>query len=115
MLKSVPVIINVIVIIVGICKKIILHGKNIRGTHIYFGQVEFFGFPDCENILSIVSKILTLFISEIGIGLTITNDLERSFYPDGPVIGSYDEPGPFLGDPLNGLQQGRMYEPGIGN
>ncbi len=65
MLKCIPVEVYKVVVVIGINHEVVVHGKDVTGTHIGPGQVNRLWSCNLENLFFIKIKVFTLFISEV--------------------------------------------------
>jgi hypothetical protein len=89
MLKSIPVIIYKLVIIIGIHKKVIAGAENIGGTDIGFRQVNLRWLSDFKYVSRIVIQVFPLLVSQVGGCFFIPDNSDRIIDPDGSMIGGY--------------------------
>src|SRR5690606_31933815 len=87
MLKRIFIIVHVIIIIIRVGKEVIFYCEGISCRYIYFWQMKIFRFSDCKNILFFIAKVSALLVSQVGIGISVANNFEWSFYPDRSVVG----------------------------
>ena len=91
MLESILVIRHIVVVIVGIGKECVSRGKDVGRTQIRRWQLSLLGILDDENLLRVVAQILAQLVSEIGVGVTVSDDFNRFRGPYGTVVCGNDD------------------------
>jgi len=67
---------------------------------------------DVEHFLWRKIKVAALFVTQVGVGVTVANDLAWFFYTDSAVICSDDDACLFLRQETKQIIQRRMLKPG---
>ena len=99
------------VIIVGVSKEVSAHSKDVGRADVRRRKLGLGGFLDFIHFLGIVAEILAQLVSQIGVDITVTHDLECLVHTDTSVIRS-DENGIFaIGQEFQQVTHGRMAEP----
>src|SRR5882672_6698472 len=88
MLKSIPVIIGVIIIIIWITKEAVPTGKYKRRIDGRYRQSSFPWIAECQYIFGFIIQVAAMFIPQVGGSLFITDYFIRRFYPHRSMIGS---------------------------
>src|SRR5690606_24816379 len=99
-LKSFIVIIGKMIIVVRIYKEIIISCKYKRGTYMKLGKLCIMWVFDHEHFFVVIVQISSLFITQVRICISVTNNLARFLYPYGAVVRCNDNTYIALGEPL---------------
>lgn len=97
MLKGFIIKINKMVVVIGVNKITVAFGKGKAGAYMQFWQHNIMRVTHMENLFGIKVKVFTLLVTQIGIGVTVADDLAGVFNPDGAVVGCDNYPYLFLG------------------
>ena len=79
MLESIPVVLYVIIVIVGISKEVSVPAKNIGSAYIGLWKENISGIPDIKHFFGFIVKVFPGLIAKIGGCVPVTNDLYRVF------------------------------------
>ena len=76
---------------VWICKKVVTCDEMICGRDIWCWQVSFFWISNDKCVFGAAIEVLAKFISQICIGISVTDDFYRFVASYGTVVGSNDD------------------------
>lgn len=96
-LEGAVVILNVIVVVVGICEEVTFPGENICGGDVGGGQSVAVRTFYLVYLFGIVVQVFANLVTEIGVGVLVTDDLDGVFDTDCAVVGGEDYFEPFRG------------------
>ena len=74
------------IIVVRIHKEVLFAGKNKFGRKLQFRKLGILRVFDYEYIFSLITKPTTCFVTQIRIGIALTDDAHRFGYFDGAVV-----------------------------
>ena len=87
MLEGILVILHVIVIVVGVGKEVVLHGKDVGRAEVRTGQACPQRFLYLEYLLLVVRQILAQLVAQVRIRVPVANHLHRVVAADAAVVG----------------------------
>ena len=90
MLERIGVIIDVIIVVVGVGEKIIFLAHYIGLADIHPRQESQLRLLDLEYVFGVITQVLALLITQIGVCILVANDLYRLVHPHGTVVGGYN-------------------------
>ena len=74
MLERVAIVLHLVVVVVGIGKERVSCGEGVGRAHVGRGQLGILGGFDGEDLFGVVVEVLSQFISQIGVGVAVTDD-----------------------------------------
>jgi len=86
-LEGIFVILDVVVVVVGIGKKVVLHGEDVGRADVGTRQTCPKRFLYLEDLLLIVREVLSQFVSQIRVRVAISDDFDRIVASDATVVG----------------------------
>ena len=90
MLESVLVQTDIVIVVIRVGKELVLDCKDIAGGDIIFWQKELFRFCDGHDLVTLITEVLSLLVSEVGIYIPVADNFEWFFHPYRSVIsGNY--------------------------
>ena len=92
MLEGFVIKIHKVVVIVGVHKIAVAFGKYKAAAYMQLRQHGIVGVADVKYLLGVIIKVFALFVTQVGIGVAVADDLARVFYLDGTVVGCDDHP-----------------------
>ena len=111
MLEGVAIVGDVIIIVVRIGEERVAGGEDIARREVGCRQLGFLWILDHEKALVIVGQILTELVSQVGIRISVADDLDGLCTADTAMVGSYDDGAVGGGDELEEFRNHRMAEP----
>src|SRR5690606_22242255 len=106
MLKGLIVIIDKLVIVIRVNKIAVFLCKNETGADMQPGQHSILRVLDQEHILVYIIEVLTLFVPQIGVGITVSDYLTGMLDADGTMISGHNDPHVLLRKPFKCIKQG---------
>ena len=91
MLEGVLVVLYVVVVVVGICKEVITCDKMICGRDVRRWQMGFPWVCDDKGVFGTAVEILAKLISQIGVGISVADNLYGFVASYGTVVGGNDD------------------------
>src|SRR3954462_1539929 len=113
MLKGVLIQAHVVVVIIGIRKKLVLDREDIAGRDVVLWQKKPVGLQDGHDLVPLITKVLSLFVTKVGIDILIADYFEWLLYANRSVVGGDNHTRFVIGYLLHDFQQRRMDEPGF--
>ena len=87
MLEGFVIKINKVVVIVRVHKIAVFLGEYKAGAYMQLRQHGIVRVADVEHFLRVEISITTLFVAQVGVGVTVADDLAWFFNADGTMIG----------------------------
>src|SRR5574344_1010266 len=115
MLEGILVIAHVIIVVVGVSKEAVARSKHVTGGDIRRRQLSFLGFFNGKEVFVIIGQILAQLVSQVGIGIAVTHNLNRFIGTYAAMIGSYHYLAVGLRQHLKQISNDRMAEPAQGD
>lgn len=91
MLESVFVVSNIIVVVVWICKEVIACDEMVCGGNVWCWQVSPLRVSNDKSVFGTAVEVLAKFISQICVGISISDNFYRFVAPYGTMVGSNDD------------------------
>ena len=91
MLKSVFIIICKVIVVVWVEEVFILLGEDVAGAEVRSRQACFFGLFNLKYVLDIILQVFAHFITQVGRGISVTDDLGWLLHADGAVVCTNDQ------------------------
>ena len=113
MLEGVAIVLHVVVVVVGIGKERVSRSEGVGRAHIGSRQLSFFGRFDGEDLFGVVVEVLSQFISQIGVGVAVTDDLDGLLTTDGTMVSGKDDAVIALRQQSEKLADDRVAEPAL--
>ena len=111
MLEGLVIKINKVIVIVWVHKVAIAFGKNKAAAYMQFWQHGIVRVTNMEHLFSVIIKVFTLFIAQVGIGVAVADYFAWVFNTDGAMVGSDHNPHLFLGQEFQQIEQRRVLKP----
>ena len=86
-LEGVAVVTDVIVVVVRISEKVALSGKNEGRTEVGLGKENLLGIFYLEDFFQVVFQVLAVFVAQVGVHLTIAQNLHGLIDVGGAMVG----------------------------
>ena len=115
MLECVAVVLDVVVVVVGVGKEILVLCKDICGAEVGTGESCLLWLAYLEDFTGVICQVLTQFVAKIGIDVLVAYDLYRIVAAYTAVVGGYNDGAVCLGKTAEESGYGRMAEPALGN
>ena len=90
MLEGITVVGDIIIIVVGIGEERVACGKHITRGEVRSRQQSLAWFFDGEQALVVITQILAEFIAQVGIRVSVANDLDGLCTADAAVVGCHN-------------------------
>ena len=87
MLESVFIVRHIVVVVVGIGKETVSRSKDIACADIGCRQESLVRLLDSEDLLLVESKVLAQLVPQIGVGISVSDNLHRLLASDRAVVG----------------------------
>ena len=111
MLESAGVILDVIIVVVRIGEEVFVCSEDERRREVWGGETEPGGLQNLVDLSRVVVKIFTDFVAEVGVCVSVADDLNWVFDPDSTVIGGQDDSVTEQGELSENFHDSRMTEP----
>ena len=111
MLEGVAVVLDVVVVVVGVGKEVLVLGEDVGRADVGGWQACLAGVADFVDLLGIVGKVLAQFVAQVGVGVLVAHHFHGVVGTHGTVVGGQDYAA------IHGCQRaeefghGRMAEP----
>ena len=115
MLESVLVITDVVVVVVRIGKEVVVLCKDVGCAEVLGWQESLVRPLQFIDLLGIVREVFAQFVTQVGIGVAVANDLDRVVHTDAAVVGSNDDMSIGLCQFTEEVADGGVVEPGGGD
>ena len=79
-----------LIVVVGIHEKVTVLSKDVGCAHIHFWQENIGWIANFKNFFGVVVEIPACLVTQVTVGITITNNLYRVFHANCSVVGCYD-------------------------
>jgi len=90
-LEGVLVEVYKLIVVVGVNKEVAVLCKYVGCAYVGFWQENICGVAYLEDFLWIVVQVLSGFVAQVRIRISVTHDFYRILYANGAMVGSYDE------------------------
>ena len=91
MLEGILVKVHKLVVVVGVHKKVAVLSEHVGCTYVDFRKENVGRVAHFKYFFWIVIEVFSGLISQVRVGVAITNDLDWIFYANGSVVGRNDE------------------------
>ena len=91
MLEGITIVGDVIVVVVGIGEEVVTRGKDVAGGEVGCRQMGLGGVFDDEEVLGVVCQVLTELIAQVGVRVTVADNLHGVGSTDAAVVGGDDD------------------------
>src|SRR5690606_41197819 len=103
-LKSLDVIIDKMIVVVGVYKKVVIFRKHKCRAYMKLGKLCIMWVFNHKHFFVFVIQISSLFVTQVRICVSISNNLTRFLYAYSTMIGCNDNTYIPLGEPLEGIE-----------
>ena len=111
MLKGVFVEVHIIIVIIGISKKLVFYGEYVARSNIHSGQENALRLLNLHHFVAFKAEVFPLLVSQVGIHGAIADNLKRTFDPNRTVVRRDDHASSTLGDLAQNVDERRMNKP----
>ena len=114
MLEGVLVVLHVVIVVIGVSKEVVVVAEDVLVREVHLWKPNLRRDTDLIDLLGIVGEGLADLVAEVGVGVLVSDDLNRGIDSYGAMVGGEHDPIAHLGDVLEEVVGRRVTELTLG-